>query len=118
MTPTLVTVDDHRMFRSFARAPLESDGFDVVGEAEDGESAIAEATRLRPEVVLLDVQLPDQSGFEVAERLIAIGVPTCIVLVSSRDASDYGEALDTSGAVGFIAKAELSGAAIRALVGA
>jgi DNA-binding NarL/FixJ family response regulator len=116
MARTVVIVDDHATFRSFASALLVIDGFDVVGEAEDGESAIAEATRLRPEVILLDVQLPGQSGFEVAGRLIGLGVPTCIVLISSRDGSDYGEAIGASGAVGFIPKAELSGAAIRALV--
>jgi len=66
---TVLIVDDHSGFRSFARAVLEAEGFEVVGEADDAASAIAAAGRLRPQVVLLDIQLPDIDGFEVAERL-------------------------------------------------
>ncbi len=72
---------------------------------------------LRPDLVVLDVQLPDLSGFEVLQRLRAEGVPTPVVLTSSRDAASYGDQVDSSGAVGFIPKAELSGQAIRALLG-
>ena len=113
---TVLIVDDHPTFRSFARALLEEEGFEVVGESEDGASAIAAALALRPDVVLLDVQLPDLNGFEVAGRLRAAGVPSSIVLVSSRDASDYGEDIASSGAAGFVAKGELSGSAVRALL--
>jgi DNA-binding NarL/FixJ family response regulator len=115
MTSILI-VDDHETFRSFARALLESEGFDVLGESEDGASGIQAAASLRPDVVLLDVQLPDLTGFEVAQRLTADGSALPIILISSRDASSYGDQVESSGAVGFIPKAELSGAAIRNLL--
>jgi DNA-binding NarL/FixJ family response regulator len=115
MTPTVLIVDDHETFRSFARALLESEGFEVLGEAEDGASAIEAATALVPDVVLLDVQLPDLTGFEVARRLTEGGLRS-IVLVSSRDASSYGDQIESSGALGFVPKADLSGEAVRALL--
>jgi DNA-binding NarL/FixJ family response regulator len=115
---TVLIVDDHPSFRATARALLQSEGFDVVGEAEDGASALAAAEALRPDVVLLDVQLPDLDGFEIAERLAAVeGGGPAVVLVSSRDGSDFGPLVALSGARGFIPKAELSGARIAALVG-
>ncbi len=118
MRRTLLIVDDHATFRSFARAVLEASGFDVVGEAVDGASAIEEAGRLNPTVVLLDVQLPDLDGFAVAERLAATGGGgPAVVLISSRDASSYRRRLAHSPARGFIPKSELSGAAVAALVG-
>ena len=116
MAWTVLIVDDHPTFRSFARSLLEGEGFDVVGESEDGTSAIRMAAQLRPDVLLLDVQLPDVDGFEVTKRLASAGVPSSVVLVSSRDASDYGDGVATSGAAGFISKAELSGQALSALL--
>jgi DNA-binding NarL/FixJ family response regulator len=116
MAMTVLIVDDHATFRSFARDLLKSERFEVIEEAEDGASAIEKATSLRPDLVLLDVQLPDITGFEVAERLRAHGVSSAIVLTSSRDASSYGDQVYSSGAVGFIPKAELSGQAVRALL--
>ena len=113
--PTVLIVDDHPSFRASAQAILEAEGFEVVGEAEDGESAIEAAQQLRPDVVLLDVQLPDIDGFEVTRRLTSNGRGPCVVLVSSRDASDLGPLVAGSGACGFIAKNELSGAAVAAL---
>jgi DNA-binding NarL/FixJ family response regulator len=113
---TILVVDDHPSFRATARALLEAEGFDVVGEAEDGASALAEVERLRPEIVLLDIQLPDFDGFEVAARLRRDGAGPQLVLTSSRDAADYGSLVEESGARGFIAKDALSGAAIAALV--
>ena len=65
--PTILIVDDHPSFRASARVVLESDGFSVVGEAADGASALEECCRLRPQVVLLDVQLPDIDGFDVCD---------------------------------------------------
>jgi DNA-binding NarL/FixJ family response regulator len=115
-TPTVLIVDDHPTFRSFARELLQSEGFDVVGEAPDGTSALSAAGELRPDRVLLDVQLPDMSGFQVTERLRAQNLPVAIVLVSSRSASDYGDQIQTSGAAGFVPKAELSGDAVRAVL--
>jgi DNA-binding NarL/FixJ family response regulator len=111
--PTVLIVDDHPSFRATARALLESEGWHVVGEAEDAASAISAARALHPDVVLLDVQLPDGDGFEVCESLVRDSSPR-VVLVSSRDRADYGDCVECSGAVGFIAKAELSGAALAA----
>ena len=114
---TVLIVDDHPSFRASARAILEAEGFEVVGEAEDGNTAETAIQRLHPDVVLLDVQLPDSDGFEICRDCLAKnGYNPRIVLVSSRDASDYGDLIARSGASGFIAKAELSGEALAALV--
>jgi CheY-like chemotaxis protein len=113
---TILVVDDHPTFRATARALLEAEGFVVIGEAEDGESALEAMERLRPEIVLLDVQLPGIDGFEVAARATALGAVPQIVLTSSREASDFGSLIEDSGARGFIAKDELSGAAMAALL--
>ena len=107
--PRVLIVDDHPSFRASARVLLEAEGFDVVGEAADGAQAITEAGRLRPEVVLLDVQLPDIDGFDVAARLTGADDAPTVILVSSRDGSDFGPLVTRSGARGFVPKAELSG---------
>jgi DNA-binding NarL/FixJ family response regulator len=117
---SVLIVDDHDRFRATARRWLMSGGFDVVGEAGDGAAALAAAARLRPDVVLLDVQLPDADGFVIAKRLASNGdgdrnAPT-VVLTSSRDAADFGRLVAQSGARGFIPKAELSGARLTALL--
>jgi DNA-binding NarL/FixJ family response regulator len=114
---TIVIVDDHATFRVRARAILEADGFIVVGEAADGTSGLVAARSLRPDLVLLDIGLPDVDGFDVARSLALDGSPTLVVLTSSREASAYGPRLAASRALGFIPKDELSGAAIRALGG-
>jgi DNA-binding NarL/FixJ family response regulator len=114
---TFLVVDDHPSFRASARSLLEAEGFEVVGEAADGAEALAKAAELHPDVVLLDIQLPDVDGFEVARRLLrANASPPSIVLTSSRDEDDYGELIERSGARGFVAKAELSGSALRELL--
>ncbi len=113
---TILIVDDHASFRTIARLVLESEGFVVVGDATSGEAGVAETVRLNPDVVLLDIGLPDIDGFEVAARLRTAGVGSEIVFTSSRDASDFGPLLGEFGARGFIAKAELSGETLRALV--
>jgi DNA-binding NarL/FixJ family response regulator len=110
--PTVLVVDDHPSFRKTARALLESEGFEVVGEAADGASAIEAARSLRPDVVLLDVYLPDIDGFEVVAALGRNGHQPKIVLTSSHDARDFGRLVEGSGARGFIPKAELSGATL------
>jgi len=115
---SVLIVDDHDGFRAFARALLESEGFEIVGEAGDGASALQEAERLAPDLVLLDVQLPDLDGFEVAKRLAADERPPAVVLVSTRDASSYRRRLADTSARGFIPKGELSGAALAAVLGA
>jgi DNA-binding NarL/FixJ family response regulator len=111
---TVLIVDDHAVFRSAARKLLESDGFEVVGEAADGASGVELARKLQPDLVLLDVVLPDLSGFDVAEELSA--GPSKIVLVSSRGRGDFGPRLRRSPAVGFVSKDRLSGERIRALL--
>ena len=113
----MLIVDDHDDFRESASALLEAEGFAVVGGVADGLSAIAAVERLRPEVVLLDVQLPDLDGFAVAERLAVTSDPPRVVLISSRDAAAYGPRVDAAPAQGFLAKQELSGASLAALVG-
>jgi DNA-binding NarL/FixJ family response regulator len=95
---------------------LEEEGFVVVGEASDGSSAIEAARRLAPDAVVLDVQLPDLDGFEVAERLASDGASPAVVLVSTRDASDYGDLLERSDVAGFIPKGELSPATLAQLL--
>jgi DNA-binding NarL/FixJ family response regulator len=112
MAATVLIVDDHPGFRAAARRLLELEGYEVVGEAEDGHSAIDAARRLRPDFVLLDVQLPDIDGFEVAERMSDEQVGPAVVLTSSREASDYGPCLARTPACGFLTKAELSAAGI------
>jgi DNA-binding NarL/FixJ family response regulator len=113
---SVLIVDDHAGFRSWARVLLEMQGYTVVGDVEDGASAVAAVRSLRPDVVLLDVRLPDIDGFEVIRRLAREGIAACVVLVSSRDAEDFGGALEHSGAQGFVAKAELSAAALDAVL--
>ncbi len=87
-----------------------------MGEAADGARAIAAARELEPDLVLLDIQLPDFDGFEVSSRLASNGPGPAVILVSSRDREDYGSLASRSGARGFIPKAELSGEALEALL--
>ncbi len=109
---TVLIVDDHAGFRRMARRMLERDGFEVIGEAADGASGLAAVAALKPDVVLLDIQLPDVDGFTVAHRLARGDVPAVVVLISSRSAADYGSRLDHTPARGFIAKSDLSGTAL------
>jgi DNA-binding NarL/FixJ family response regulator len=113
--PTVVIVDDHPSFRASARAMLEASGFEVVDEAADGTTALEMLRRLRPDLVLLDVQLPDMSGFDVCVECGDID-ETAIVLVSSRDGSDFGDLIERCGASGFIPKGELTGSAVAAFL--
>ena len=113
---TVLIVDDHATFRRSARSLLEADGYEVIGEAEDGRSALSEAESLEPDVVLLDVFLPDLDGFEVASELTGRGLAV-VVPTSSRDGRDFGPLVTESGARGFIPKTELSGASLAAVVG-
>jgi two-component system response regulator EvgA len=117
MGKSVLIVDDHPSFRASARRMLEAEGYEVIGDAEDGAAALTAVALLRPDLVLLDVRLPDIDGFEVARRLLATGgqAPQ-IVLTSSNDPNDLGEAIGTSGARGFIPKGELTGTAVAALL--
>ncbi len=112
----VLIVDDHGEFRALARALLEAGGFEVVGEAVNGAATLMAVERVRPDLVLLDVQLPDMSGFDVARALCDREDGPVVVMISSRDASDFGHRLERSGARGFISKSRLSGAALAALV--
>jgi DNA-binding NarL/FixJ family response regulator len=115
---TVLIVDDHPSFRATARMLLEAEGFHVIGEAPDAAGALREAQALHPDLVLLDVNLPDGSGIDVARELTtppATGRPA-VVLVSSRESCDYGCVVGECGARGFISKGELSGAALQDLL--
>lgn len=114
-SPAILIVDDHDGFRAFARAMLEAAGF-TVAEAATGAEATATARRVRPSLVLLDIQLPDFDGFEVARRLAADDNGPIVVLTSTREASDYGGRITASSAAAFLPKDQLSGAALRRLL--
>jgi DNA-binding NarL/FixJ family response regulator len=116
MDLSVLIVDDHDDFRGFARRLFEAAGLSVVGEAGDGATAVAEAHRLRPQVVVLDIGLPDSDGIDVARKLTEKGTGPAVVLVSARDASTYGARLLTCGARGFIPKAQLSVPRLTALL--
>jgi two-component system response regulator EvgA len=116
MAQSVLIVDDHPSFRTIARLVLEADGYDVIGDAATGDEGVSESVRLQPDVILLDIGLPDMDGFEAATRMRSSGVDGAIVFISTRDASDFGPLLNGSGALGFIAKSELSGEALRVLV--
>ena len=118
MPQTVLIVDDHAGFRGFARRLLEAGGFTVVGEADDGASALAAVEALRPEFVLLDIVLPDTDGFAVAERLAEKRGGPVVILTSSREAADFGTRLERTPAHGFIHKDELSGPALDRLTAA
>ena len=117
VTVSVLIVDDHSGFRARARRLLEAEGYAVVGEAANGEQAVLAARALTPDLVLLDVNLPDTDGFDVAARLTGSEDAPMIVLTSSRDGADFGPLIQRSGARGFIPKAELSGERLRALTG-
>jgi DNA-binding NarL/FixJ family response regulator len=115
MPPTVLIVDDHAGFRRAARVLLEAEGYDVIAESATGGDALAAADRVQPTLVLLDIGLPDIDGIRVAALLTAAHRSLAVVLTSSRDAADCQPLLASCGARGFIAKAELSGAALAAL---
>ncbi|HEV3471706.1 MAG TPA: response regulator transcription factor [Actinomycetota bacterium] len=116
MPKSVLIVDDYARFRVAARDLLEGAGFDVVGECADGGSALDLTAVLDPDLVLLDVQLPDIDGFEVAERLAKTGVRSRVLLVSSRAASDYGTKVEEARTLGFICKSDLSVRSLRRIL--
>jgi DNA-binding NarL/FixJ family response regulator len=116
MARRILIVDDHAGFRRSASRSLASAGWDVVGEAEDGEAALEAAERFEPDVVLLDVGLPDVSGIEVARHLHERLPDVAVVMISTQDREDYGELALASGARGFLTKLDLSSQALEALV--
>jgi CheY-like chemotaxis protein len=116
MPRRVLLVDDNADFRTAARQLLERHEFAVVAEAETGVSAIEQAKEHRPNLVLLDVQLPDIDGFEVARSLSRLEVRVDVILTSSLDGTDFGALVARSSALGFVPKAELSASAIEALL--
>jgi two-component system response regulator EvgA len=116
MTRRILIVDDHAGFRRSAARNLSTAGWDVVGEAADGEAALEAAERIAPDVVLLDVGLPDISGIEVARRLHERVPDAAVVMISTQDREDYGELALANGARGFLTKLDLSSQALEALV--
>jgi DNA-binding NarL/FixJ family response regulator len=116
MTTTVLIVDDHAAFRASARMLLESEGFEIVGEAIDGGSAVEQAATLSPDLVLLDVHLPDIDGFDVADRVLAADGAPDVILISSRDGGELAPRIEASRARGFVSKADLSGESLRALL--
>jgi two-component system, chemotaxis family, chemotaxis protein CheY len=115
---TVVVVDDHAGFRTMAAMLLAADGFQVVGQAATGVEGLAMIAALVPDVVLLDVQLPDIDGFAVLVSMRRAGLATRVVLCSVRTAADFGARLEGCGADGFLAKSALTAGALRSLLGA
>ena len=116
MTVSVLIVDDHMGFRRRAKRLLEAEGYAVVGEASDGAAGVSAAHALAPDLVLLDVNLPDMDGFAVAEQLTSAPGAPAVVITSTRDAADVADRVRACGARGFVPKGELSGAALAALV--
>ena len=116
MAATVLIVDDHAGFRHSARRILEADGYAVVGEAADGRQAVDSARDLKPEIVVLDIHLPDGCGFDFADEIARLPDPPKVVLTSSRDPEDFGDCVSTSSARGFVPKGDLSGRSVAALV--
>ncbi|MFP5361939.1 MAG: response regulator transcription factor [Thermoleophilia bacterium] len=117
MSPTVLIVDDHPAFRALARELLQADGYEVVGEATDGQTGLAAICELRPDIVLLDVRLPDMDGFDLADRLATGGCSSALVVTSSSDDPLYPERATSCGARGFVAKHDVCGPALDRLLG-
>jgi two-component system, NarL family, nitrate/nitrite response regulator NarL len=109
-------VDDNGGFRDAARSLLEREEIEVVGVASNSTEARSRVEELRPDVVLVDIQLPDSDGFQLSRELTARPGAPAVVLVSGRPRSDYGRLVERSGARGFIDKAEFSGPRLRAVL--
>lgn len=105
-------VDDNRAFLDTARVLLEREGIAVVGVATTGTEALRLEKELRPDVVLVDIRLGNENGFELARRL-----SSRVILISTQSQDEYTEAIASSSAAGFIPKARLSASAILALFG-
>ena len=116
MKRTVLIVDDHAGFRASARRVLEAGGYSVIAEAVDGTTGVAAAAEARPDLALVDVQLPDFDGFELTRRLREAGETPEIVLISSHEQADFGSLVEASGARGFVSKSDLSAAALEALL--
>lgn len=116
----LLIVDDNAQFLRAASDLLEREGMTVVGVASSGAQALAHFETLRPDVALVDVDLGEESGFDVAARLAeaADGTPPPVVLISTYAEEDLRDLIEASPTVGFLSKSDLSGPAIRRLLDA
>jgi DNA-binding NarL/FixJ family response regulator len=111
----LLIVDDDPRFRTLIRQVLDGEsGFEVVGEAQHGAAALDAVRQLEPDVVLLDVNLPDTNGFDLAPQLVGESGGPAIVMTSSRDEETYEQLAAQAGASAFVSKYDLSPAAISA----
>jgi CheY-like chemotaxis protein len=118
VTCRCLIVDDNPQFGDTARSLLEGQGMVVVGIATSGVDAVQRAQELRPDVALIDIDLGDESGFEVARRLADHGSSSRprVILISTHDPRDFADLIEASPAVGFLAKTDLSAAMIRDLL--
>ena len=116
MRETVVIVDDNDAFRERTRKLLDAEGYRVIGEAADGAGGLRILRDLRPDLALLDVQLPDTDGFTLAERARADAEGTAIIIISTREAADYASSVTRCGALGFISKSELCDGALREIL--
>jgi DNA-binding NarL/FixJ family response regulator len=113
-----VLVDDDEAFLNVAQALLEREGMTVVGVAGNSAEAVQRVRALRPDVVLIDIRLGQESGFDAARQLAGNGWPAALIMISMHAAADYADLIAESPAAGFLPKAELSAAAIRRILGA
>ena len=113
-----VIVDDDEAFLSAAQALLERDGVTVAGVAGSSAEAVQRVRALRPDVVLIDIRLGEESGFDTARQLNGNGQSAALIMISTHAGADYADLIADSPAAGFVPKAELSAAAIRRIVGA
>jgi CheY-like chemotaxis protein len=118
MSLRCVLVDDNLDFVAAARSLLEQEGMTVLGAAGNGAEALRLAADLRPDILLIDIDLGAESGLDLARRLSRSGrpVPPPVILISSYAEEDYADLIADSPAVGFLSKSELSAAAIRRLL--
>ena len=112
-----VIVDDDEEFLKVAQALLERDGLTVTGVAHNSAEAVQLTQALRPDVVLIDIRLGRESGFEAARRLADNGYPAALIMISGHAGEDYAELIAESPATGFLPKTELSAAAVRRILG-
>lgn len=105
MTVRVLIVDDQEPFRAVAREVVEAAGdFEVVGEAADGEQSVDLARELRPDLVLMDVNLPGIDGTEATRRILAEGTGTKVLLLSTYEEDEYGDRARQCGAFAYVPK--------------